>query len=171
MDECLDVIKYDSSSALSSQYFGDVTLETLHMILDTQNLCISSEVEMLNALVLWAKKECNRQGILETTENLRKVSAGAVEKIRFLTMSAAEFGNGPCLSPMLTRDESFAIMVCLTSPSKISMPPTFSTSFQLRALPKHCIFTAPVVSRKEMLKTTGILLNPKLSLVLATKMK
>lgn len=132
--KCHDIITYDCASPLSSEGFGDVSLETLHLILDAQQLNIRSEVEIFNAVVLWAKKECGRQQLQESTENLRKVSAGAVEKIRFLTMSPVEFASGPCRSAIFTKDESFEILVSICTSSETIVPPTFSSIIQSRVL-------------------------------------
>lgn len=61
---------------------------------------------------------------------MRAVLGPAIGKIRFLTLTPAEFAEGPALSPLLSQDESFAILLNISSKTNVKLPPpeNFSTS-------------------------------------------
>lgn len=61
-------------------------------------------------------------------DKLRTFAKASLQKIRFLTMSVSEFAEGPAQSKFLTKDESFAILLNISSPStKYPLPANFST--------------------------------------------
>ncbi|KAL0894394.1 hypothetical protein ABMA27_013014 [Loxostege sticticalis] len=52
----------------------------------------------------------------------------AIEKIRFLTLTATQFAAGPARSPLLTESEAFAVLMnILSSAADVPMPTGFST--------------------------------------------
>lgn len=61
------------------------------------------------------------------TEKLRTLAKPAMQKIRFLTMEVADFADGPAQSLLLTKEESFAILLNISSPrSKYPLPDGYS---------------------------------------------
>lgn len=70
----------------------------------------------------------------------------AVKKIRFLTLLPKQFAETVARSNILTKDEAFAILMNISSPSHdiYPMPPGFSTSTKSRAyLDTPCVPVAP----------------------------
>lgn len=107
--------------------FEEIELATLLLILEKETLNISSERDLFNAVHRWATKECIRKGLPEDSTSLRSVIGPALEKIHFLTLTPLQFAEGPALAPLLSRDESFAILMNISNPgSNFPMPAGFS---------------------------------------------
>jgi hypothetical protein len=71
-------------------------------------------------------------------KSMRSALGPAVNKIRFLTLTPSQFAEGPALSPLLTRDESYALLVNISSTSascKFPLPEGFSDSVESRRRP------------------------------------
>jgi len=71
----------------------------------------------------------------EDGKSLRSVLGPAISKIRFLTLTPSQFAEGPALSPLLSQDESFAVLLNISSTSascKIPLPEGFSNSVESR---------------------------------------
>lgn len=71
-------------------------------------------------------------------KSMRSVLGPAVNKIRFLTLTPSQFAEGPALSPLLSRDESYALLVNISSTSatcKFPLPEGFSNSVESRRRP------------------------------------
>jgi len=132
MNECLDAIRAQTSEVLKESSWEDVELETLVKLLEQDYLQIDSEMELFTALERWAKSECSRKSLDPTNgECLRSVIGNALLKIRFLNMTREEFINGPGSSPLLTEDESYAILNHNIKP----MPKGFCTESRSRKNP------------------------------------
>jgi hypothetical protein len=74
----------------------------------------------------------------EDGKSLRSVLGPAIGKIRFLTLTPSQFADGPAESPLLTQDESFAILLNISSTSascKRPLPEGFSNSVESRCRP------------------------------------
>lgn len=86
--------------------------------------------------------EANKQ------EHIQKVLGPALGKIRFLTLSPAEFASSPVIPDLVTQDEAFALLMKISSPmTVVTMPDGFSVSTvpranstQPTALPEHTLF-------------------------------
>lgn len=71
----------------------------------------------------------------EDGKSLRSVLGPAISKIRFLTLTPSQFAEGPALSPLLSQDESFAVLLNISSTSascKIPLPEGFSNGVESR---------------------------------------
>ncbi|XP_023721744.1 BTB/POZ domain-containing protein 6-B isoform X2 [Cryptotermes secundus] len=139
MDKCLQIICLETEAVLQEPSFEEVELSTLIVILEQDELTISSELELFNAAQRWAACECVRKGLSpDDGKSLRSVLGPAVNKIRFLTLTPSQFAEGPALSPLLTRDESYALLVNISSTSascKLPLPEGFSNSVESRRRP------------------------------------
>ncbi|GLG95093.1 BTB/POZ domain-containing protein 6-A [Gryllus bimaculatus] len=138
MEKCLKIISCETEAVLQEPSFEDVELPTLVTILELDELSIASELDLFNAVQRWAIRECTRKGLSpDDNKSLRSVLGAALGKIRFLTLTPAQFAEGPALSPLLTQDESFAVLMNISSstPDKLPMPEGFSTCTLLRKKP------------------------------------
>lgn len=134
LEKCLQIICTKTDEILKESSWDEVELGTISTVFDQEELRIDSEMELFEALERWAKAECNRKSLLTTDpKSLRSVTGNLVEKIRFLTLTPQQFAEGPGRSPLLTRDEAFAILMNVSSSgSDIPMPEAFSTNSQKR---------------------------------------
>ncbi|XP_046676066.1 BTB/POZ domain-containing protein 6-B-like isoform X2 [Homalodisca vitripennis] len=135
MIRCMEIIAWNTTLVLNDRNFEDVEPSTLLAILDCEKLNIRSELELVLAIYKWAVHQCKQKG-LETNkqENLRSVLGPALSKIRFLTLSPAEFASSPAIPELLTQDEAFALLMKISSPSTVvTVPDGFSVSTVARA--------------------------------------
>ncbi|XP_067002470.1 BTB/POZ domain-containing protein 6-B [Anabrus simplex] len=140
MEKCLRIISAETEEVLHESSFEDIELSTLVTMLELDELSVSSELELYEAVQRWAVRECTRKGLSpEEGKSLRSVLGHAIGKIRFLTLTPTQFAEGPALSRLLTQDESFAILMNISSstPGKLPMPEGFTTSTVARKRPVH----------------------------------
>ncbi|KDR23977.1 BTB/POZ domain-containing protein 6-B-like isoform X2 [Zootermopsis nevadensis] len=139
MEKCLQIICLETEAVLQEPSFEEVEFSTLIVVLEQDELRISSELELFKAAQRWAARECVRKGLPpDDGKSLRSVLGPAVGKIRFLTLTPSQFAEGPALSPLLTQDESFAILLNISSTSascKLPLPEGFSNSVESRCRP------------------------------------
>lgn len=134
MEKCLQIICAKTNEVLKEPNWEEVELGTLLTVLEQEDLQINSEVELFNAVERWAKAECTRKSLDPNDgKSLKSVIGNALSKIRFLSLSAQEFAEGPGMSPLLTQDETFAILMnTLCTGNKAPMPEGFSTNSHSR---------------------------------------
>ncbi|XP_058795953.1 uncharacterized protein LOC131666901 [Phymastichus coffea] len=127
MEKCLQIICSKTDEILKESSWDEVEQGTVLTILDQQELQISSEIVLFNALERWAKAECNRKSLDPSDPKaLRSVIGNALTKIRFLTLTPQEFAEGPGKSPLLTQQEAFAILMNISSNKSVfPMPEGF----------------------------------------------
>ncbi|KAL6267349.1 BTB/POZ domain-containing protein 6-like [Pogonomyrmex barbatus] len=142
MDKCLQIIRTKTDEVLKESSWEDVELGTLLKVLEQEELQISSEIELFTALERWAKAECSRKSLDPINgKSLRSVIGNALLKIRFLSLMPQEFAEGPGQSPLLTKDEAFAILMnILCTGNKTPMPEGFCINSNSRAEPKKIHF-------------------------------
>lgn len=135
-DKCLQIMCSKTSEVINESSWDDVELQTIMTILDQDELQISSEIDLFNALEKWAKAECSRKSLDPTDQKLlRSVVGNALTKIRFLTLSPQEFADGPGKSLLLTQAEAFSLLMNISSHStEKPMPEGFSLMIQTRTM-------------------------------------
>jgi hypothetical protein len=135
MDKCLQIMRSKTNEVINESSWDDVELATLITLLDQDQLYVSSELDLFNALEKWAKAECGRKLLnISDLKLLNTVIGDALTKIRFLTLTPQQFAEGPGKSPLLTQQEAFALLMNISSPnSNKPMPDGFSTNTQSRA--------------------------------------
>jgi hypothetical protein len=67
-------------------------------------------------MLRWSAKECERRGLEPTPDRKRFCLGDALFHIRYLTLTAAQFASGPAKSGLLTQQESFAVLMNISSP-------------------------------------------------------
>ncbi|XP_043262563.1 BTB/POZ domain-containing protein 2-like [Colletes gigas] len=137
MEKCLQIICTKTCEVLKESSWKDVELGTVLTVLEQENLQINSEIELFYAMESWAKAECVRKSLdANDGKFLRSVIGNALFEIRFLSLSPQEFAEGPGMSLLLTKDESFAILMnILCTSNKAPMPEGFSTNAHSRIKP------------------------------------
>ncbi|KOC67580.1 BTB/POZ domain-containing protein 6-A [Habropoda laboriosa] len=135
MDKCLHIICTKTNEVLKEPNWEEIEFGTLLTVLEQENLQINSEMELFNAVERWAKAECTRKSLDSNDgKSLKSVIGNALSKIRFLSLNPQEFAEGTGMSPLLTQDETFAILMnILCTGNTTPMPEGFSTNLQGRA--------------------------------------
>lgn len=137
MEKCLHIISTATNKVLRESSWLEVEIGTLLTVLELENLRITSEMELFTAVKRWAEAECTRKSLDSADgKTLRSVIGDALSKIRFLSLEPQEFAEVAGMSPLLTRDESFAILMnILCTGNKAPMPEGFSINPQGRDRP------------------------------------
>jgi len=120
VDRCWDVIDRKTEEVVKSEGFTTIERSLLEAIVQRDQLTIS-EVELFQAVDLWAAKECERQGLtLGGSVKRRILGEEIVKGIHFPTMELKEFANLVLDCDILTKDETRDLMKhfsgVLTSP-------------------------------------------------------
>lgn len=132
---CMAVIRQKTSDVFNSNGFLEAELSTIYTIFEQDELFISSELELFDALNRYAIKN---NLIKVRTEEDEKTNAptvyGAVKKIRFLTISSEDFAGDPMKSEILSLHEKLAILSNLVALNKAyySMPEGFTLDTSVR---------------------------------------
>lgn len=128
MEKCKKIIQNQTSAIVAHASFTEIQLSTLKMVLEENALNIS-ELELFKAVENWTRAEFERRDICgnEHFEKQQAIYAELIPHICFLSMKPIEFAEGPAVSSLLTKDQSFAILMNLSSPnSSYPMPNGFS---------------------------------------------
>lgn len=148
------LISHHTLEVLSESSFIEISIETMIDIFQLETLLINSDLELFNAMVRYVKankiqvpenmtkaqkplneiiKEYIKRNVKNTFEDNKNMCSSTpsirdvMKNIRFLSLSPEEFADGPAKSIFLTKDESFAIIMKISSPgSKIKIPEGFS---------------------------------------------
>ncbi|XP_043287451.1 BTB/POZ domain-containing protein 2-like [Venturia canescens] len=133
-EQCVKLILIETKKILTDTNWADTQGTTVSFIFQQNILAIDSEIELYNALLTWAKAECERKSIPVDQKSLRSVSADLLTKIRFLTLTPKQFADGPGKAELLDKDEAFAIIMNISSVnSGILMPQGFSVEKNQRS--------------------------------------
>ncbi|XP_068241439.1 BTB/POZ domain-containing protein 2-like [Palaemon carinicauda] len=124
LEKCLQIICTKTEEVLKDSSFEEVEIGTLRTILNQDSLA-ASELVLWEACLRWTKQECCRMSLDVTPMNQRKVLGDCLSLIRFLTMSPTEFTNGPALSGLLVQEESFSLLMNISSPGVAPIPSPF----------------------------------------------
>lgn len=121
IEKCLQIIEKKTDEVLNDPSFEEMGLSTLRTILQQDTLNVSESV-LWDALLSWTKQECVRQSLEVNPENQRKVLGDCFSLVRLLTLKPSEFANGPAVSGLLTQEESFSLLMNISSPGVASLP-------------------------------------------------
>jgi hypothetical protein len=137
-------------------------------------------------MLRWSEKECQRRGVDATPEKRRQCLGDALFLVRYLTLSAKDFAQGPAKSGevlsllyfftdfqrigftagLLTQEECFIILMNIALPESYPIPDNMSLETEVRKMPPPNIATANLESSSRIYCTRLIILiikrkNPK----------
>ncbi|XP_045604998.1 BTB/POZ domain-containing protein 3-like [Procambarus clarkii] len=124
LEKCVQIIQNATEQVLKDPSFEEVDASILRTILQQERLGVS-ELILWEACLTWAKQECVRQSLEVSPMNQRKVLGDCLGMIRFLTLSPTEFANSPAVSGILTQEESYTLLMNISSPGVTSVPSPF----------------------------------------------
>ena len=117
VDRCWEVIDKQTEKAVKSDEFATIERSVLEMIVVRDGLTIE-EIDLFEAVDLWATKECERQGLaVDGAVKRRVIGETLVKALRFPTMKQEDFASMVLDSTILTKDEIVTIIKCLSSVS------------------------------------------------------
>ena len=104
INECWKVIDEECDAFMKTEDFKDIDHQTLDNMLSRDSLQ-SKEVSIFKAIMEWAKNACARESLPINAENQRQMLGDAFYKIRFTTMTEAEFAVTAAQSGVLSLEE------------------------------------------------------------------
>ena len=133
MDQCWKLIDEQSNAAVKSDGFSTIDRFLLEAIVARDTLLIA-EIELFKAVESWAKKECQRQGLVEADGKAKRRILGEqiVKGIRFPTMTQEDFASVVLDSGILMTEEIVQIVKYFSS--VLSSPVGFSETKRCSSL-------------------------------------
>ena len=126
VDRCWKVIDEQTEEAVKSDEFATIERSLLEAVVKRDTLNIK-EVNLFKAVNLWAKKECERQGLISDGEIKRRILGEPIVKgMRFPVMKQTEFANVVLDSKILTPEEVITFFKYYSS--ALNSPLEFSES-------------------------------------------
>lgn len=110
IETCLTKIDENTKAVFMSDEFTEISNATLCFLLKRDNLN-ASELEIFRAVQNWSKKECDRNGLQTSGEQLRKVMGDAMKLIRFPLISATDLATFVIPIGILTESEGFTLFM------------------------------------------------------------
>ncbi|KAK7590688.1 hypothetical protein V9T40_002301 [Parthenolecanium corni] len=162
LEKSMKIISEKTTDIVSRGSALSMNEKTLLDILDREELNVPSELYLFRVLQSWVLFNVNRtEDETYDVEKVRTFAKSALKKIRFLTMSVSEFAEVPAQSQLLTKDESFAILLNISSTqTKYPMPEGFCTSRIPRINPSHKIVClAKRIQVKRPIKNPTVQIN------------
>jgi len=115
VDRCWNVIDEQTEDAVKSDGFATIERSLLEEVVERDTLGIS-EVELFKAVMQWATKESEKQGLVADGQEKRRIlGEKIVKEIRFPVMTHEEFASVVLDSKILTLDEVSGIVKYLSS--------------------------------------------------------
>ncbi|XP_071449476.1 uncharacterized protein [Hetaerina americana] len=123
MEKCLQIMCTETQAVVSDPSFEEAEHSTLIALLEQENLSLPSELQLFEAVTRWAGRECQRRALVPSGENLRTVlGPEPLRLLRLLTLTPTQLASGPAVSPLLTRDEAFSILLEASAPGGAALP-------------------------------------------------
>ena len=124
VEKCFDVIEKETEDVFTTDDFMALSHETLTSILDREFLRFD-EVKLFQKCHDWANKR------KRPSQSTREILGDALFKIRFPTMSAAEFADVVCKTDVLSSDEKTDVFMYIASSDKDKSSKYFNSSKRL----------------------------------------
>lgn len=122
---CERAICVNATEIMKSQSFLSASYEIVHRILEMPAL-LCSEVSMFEALIHWARTNCQNQNIPDDADNLRRQLQDLLYQIRIESLSDQEFGEILHAHPNLFTREEIQEMIFIRTHVKGFKPKLFT---------------------------------------------
>ena len=114
--QCWNYIEYHADAFVRTDNFLSLSRSTLEHVLKRDCLSIN-EATLFKAVERWAESACMREGLDPSSSNRRGTLGNLIYLVRFPTMRASEFADGPVKSGMLTDTEINCVFTYICSSS------------------------------------------------------
>nr|CAD7456223.1 unnamed protein product [Timema tahoe] len=109
-EEVMKIIRKNLKEVLKRPDFVDLSQDSLLAIVEQQALNLDSEFELFNAVVLWSRAQCEKQGLEVNGHNIRAVLGDVLKHIRFLAMTPEEVTGPVCDIDVLTTEQQNLVL-------------------------------------------------------------
>lgn len=137
-DACLLVVQCKSSEALASPGLVESTLAQLMAVLRSDELTVTSELEVIEACLRWVRRQCEQLG-LGSEDNVMEpvLRPDLLLNLRLLTLTPEEFAQGPASQGWLTEAEKLSIFMYICTKDSKWFYDTLCTNTELRRRPEN----------------------------------
>ncbi|XP_076060387.1 BTB/POZ domain-containing protein 6-like isoform X1 [Oratosquilla oratoria] len=154
--KCNEMLHDSPDDVMSAKCVNFLKKETLKNLLQEQNLTVTSEVVLLNAVIDWGKAQLQRRGEEYSGSALREEIEDLLKEVRFLTISCEEFIDKVIDTEVLSHTECINILKAIRG---ANCPDSFNTSKvrrgpRLEDLPKASLQTDSVYLRKKIYRAS-----------------
>ncbi|XP_065311198.1 BTB/POZ domain-containing protein 6-B-like [Dermacentor albipictus] len=131
-----DLIRKQSADVLSSSKFKSSTEATVKYVLE--HVTNVSEASVLNAVYAWTREQCSKRssGNGNPANVFRSVMMPLFPQLRFLTLTATQFVEGPSKWGIFTDAEAWAILSNIVKDRSMPMPKGFCEIREPRVAPR-----------------------------------
>ncbi|XP_043287448.1 BTB/POZ domain-containing protein 6-B-like isoform X2 [Venturia canescens] len=150
-EQCLKLMQTETKKILLDKNWEEAQMTTVSVLFQQNQLAIDSEIQLYDGLLAWARAKCQRKGFSDDQNSLRSVVGDLITKIRFLTLTPAQFADGPGKGEILTNDEILALIMKISSSRSIRpIPEGFSEDKNHRARVNGAVQPTLVIPKREM---------------------
>ena len=150
--KCLEKIEQNTEDALASDEFLTISMETLGVLLDSNQLAMK-EVDIFKRTHEWALNNTDE------TRSLREALGENIKKIRFPIMTAKEFNDHVCPTNVLSDSEQLQILRYVLNPEISPKPDAFSCEPRMNNQGKSQVFFDPMLLNKTLRDFKGTILK------------
>lgn len=123
LKHCKNFIKNEAVSVFESSQFDEASVVVVEDILKQDDLAVSTELTIVNAVLRWGIAKCKRENIPLDDKSLREQIYPFLKYLRFLTLSAEEFQSILAKHNIFTGYESTILTCKILQPlSEITIP-------------------------------------------------
>ncbi|CAH0395428.1 unnamed protein product [Bemisia tabaci] len=116
VSDCLDIIAKNTDTALNSEDFLDIDVETLGLVLERSDLRIE-EILLFDAVNRWAEEACVKNNHPVSPKQKRLLLKDALSFLRFPVMEPRDFSSKVVTSGLLSKTEIISVLLHFSSES------------------------------------------------------
>ncbi|KFM68835.1 BTB/POZ domain-containing protein 6-A, partial [Stegodyphus mimosarum] len=126
LDSCRNFVCNETKAVLESPHFKDASRIVIEDIIKQDSLNVNSELDVINAVLKWARSECRRRSLSCDEMYLRDCIEPLLKHLRLLSLTPEEFCDFVEQHNIFTSLESSVLTRKLLQPdSKVRVPETF----------------------------------------------
>ncbi|XP_076061645.1 BTB/POZ domain-containing protein 2-like [Oratosquilla oratoria] len=129
-NKCNELLDKKPDDVMSADCVSMIRKETMKNLLQREDLEVSSEMVLLNAIITWGKAQIYQREEEPSNSALRKETEDLLKEVRFMTMSSDEFIDKVIDTDIFSHTECIHILKCIrgkdisTIPESIPLNPS-----------------------------------------------
>lgn len=127
------IVRKNTQEVLESKKFLTLSPKSLELIIRQENFNLDSEIPLLEAVVKWAKAQCEEQNLTPTFQNKMDIleKSKLLPSLRSLIVTPAELKLGHARSAVFISEEMSELLISL-SPNKYTIIKSYLRRYNLQ---------------------------------------